>query len=71
MLCLALSAYRVDLSNVHLQSVHDTANEVNESAEFEFSNARAAREEGVAADHDEHDDGYETAMHNNTAYGTT
>ena len=42
-----------------------------ESAKFEFPDARAARKEEVAADHDEHDDAYETAMQDNTAYGTT
>ena len=61
----------MDLSNVELQSVHDTANEVYETAKFEFPHARAAREEGVATYHDEHDDVYETAMQNNTAYVTT
>ncbi len=66
-----MSAYRVDLSNVEIQSIHNNVNEVYKSAEFEFPNARAAREEGVAADHDEHDDVYETAIQNNTAYGTS
>ncbi|XP_062499919.1 uncharacterized protein LOC134177181 isoform X3 [Corticium candelabrum] len=64
-------ANRFNLSNVELQSIHDTANEVYESAKFEFPNARAAREKGVPADHDEHKKVYKTAMQNNTAYGTT
>ncbi len=68
---ICLYAYRVDLSNVELQSVHNTVNEVYESAECEYPNARAAHEEGAAADHDEHNDVYETAMQNNAAYGTT